>query len=306
MMDRRHGARAFTLIELLVVIAIIALLIGILLPALGKARESARAVKCLSQVKQMGLSMTMYANEFKSWYPVAQYYNADPKYLQQQESYGGLAGFFSLRQVGNGVNFGFNGKRPEGDPGISYKSPVNGVLGGPKANNVPLMRNYLDGLSVLTCPADKEDRYWGILPKIQDVYSNATAILQPKAPLSEEQVVGYNISYLYIAGFKTDDSELINSAPMFGDETNSADFMVNAWYDGSNTEKDRTAAGAEKGYYGKNDNHGTNGGQFVFSDNSAKLVKGNIQTVFFGPAKDSPLSINAVNKLKSNRVETID
>lgn len=66
-MIRSSRHHAFTLIELLVVISIIALLIGILLPALGAARDSARNVQCLSQIRQMGQAANAFAVDHKGY-----------------------------------------------------------------------------------------------------------------------------------------------------------------------------------------------------------------------------------------------
>ena len=69
----RVKMRIFTLIELLIVIAIIAILAAMLMPALGKARESARRTQCASQYKQIGTALGMYMNDYADYLPGPNY-----------------------------------------------------------------------------------------------------------------------------------------------------------------------------------------------------------------------------------------
>lgn len=293
-MSRRRSRFGFTLIELLVVIAVLALLVGILLPALGSARRNARVAACLSNVRQMGMGMTTYANDWKDWFPVLPIpgsFSQNRQVLDGQFAHGGVAALFSLYQTG------------DGDPG--YNPPVPRYSNG---NTIPLMEQYIDGFGVLLCPSDKEDRYYGQITFPGSGSVANAPIKVPRLARSQDEVVSYNISYLYIAGLKTDEAVVIKPAPMWGDETIGPDVGVDAWYGagpGGNM-ANADAALTRPGFYSPADNHGAEGGNFVFSDGHGQFLKGNVHDTFFSSASTSAQSVNVIDSSRSNRVQTID
>jgi prepilin-type N-terminal cleavage/methylation domain-containing protein/prepilin-type processing-associated H-X9-DG protein len=79
-LEEKRYHKGFTLIELMVVIAIIAILAGLLLPALAKSKSKAIQINCLSNMKQMGVGLLLYSEDFNGQLPGNFHHNTDPDF----------------------------------------------------------------------------------------------------------------------------------------------------------------------------------------------------------------------------------
>ena len=79
-LEEKRYHKGFTLIELMVVIAIIAVLAGLLLPALAKSKSKAIQINCLSNMKQMGVGLLLYSEDFNGQLPGNFHHNTDPDF----------------------------------------------------------------------------------------------------------------------------------------------------------------------------------------------------------------------------------
>ncbi|MBL4591521.1 MAG: prepilin-type N-terminal cleavage/methylation domain-containing protein [Phycisphaerales bacterium] len=295
--------RGFTLIELLVVIAIIALLIGILLPALSKAKLTAKDLLCSSNARGMGTAMSIYSADYEGWFPVlpAGIARNVPRpsrgsVIDNQGMFGGVAGLFSLTQIGDAEWDGF---APNGDNGYFGSSfpglPNNGIGYYPNRSNDPIMASYMEGFESLYCPRDTEDVYYGWpQPSPWDLKyqpGGNNVFKTPEPPSDPTDVISYNISYLYIAGLKSDDARILHPPVIWGDETNDFDLATQAFWGGyrwwSNSPGQQPQSLLDEiGFnpatgYADADNHGDGGGYFAFADGHAEFIAQNPQRTFF-------------------------
>jgi len=172
--------KAFTLIELLVVIAIISILAAILFPVFARARENARRASCMSNLKQIGLGMMMYAQDYDERYPPAYLLTASGGYINQTNS---------------------------GMPGARFLTGDAGTIGsGYNISWMDIIYPYVKSIQLFQCPSSVEDaRFtsYGYNPLISGWNRTASSRAISLAAVSRpsEVIMNYDANVYYAADY---------------------------------------------------------------------------------------------------------
>lgn len=221
---------AFTLIELLVVIAIVALLISILVPALGRAREVGRRTVCGSNLRQFGIAFTSYSSDFDSWFPAKPVWNNDNPSIQEKRDAQRAA------SIEWGPNFS----------GMIRDVVERKYTRDESATDVSASPIYLPEPKLLKCPSDNinnkpfnDSPQWPmvLLPDFKNL---------PKSIIQEQSAGRTYCSYTYISLLRNDDR---------------SEFFIMA--EQTNLNDTSTAFLRE---FNSDDNHGTRGINVLYLD----------------------------------------
>jgi prepilin-type N-terminal cleavage/methylation domain-containing protein len=248
MSARKNGG--FTLIELLVVIAIIAILAAMLLPALSKAKESARQTKCLSNLKQWGIASSMYVDDNNQVFPATKIPDGTPGaaggYDEDNPTWTDLADFYyTVPSQGN--NAWFNALPPYvgSKPLYFYKAIENGNAG---------IDSFNSGGNIFWCPTAVIDPLINVNVRVALNYGMNSKALddQPASVvLLKSQLIAHPSSFVMFSDGRT----LISETPFYGAPAKETDICKPQVY---------TSAFSSR--------H-TAGGCITFSDNHAAYYK---------------------------------